>query len=41
MYGVQEKCVGKSEAKGKWGRTKPRWIDDDDDEDNSVQFVIH
>jgi len=35
--------MGKPEAKGKWGRTKPRRVDDDDDddEDNSIQFFIH
>ena len=44
MYSVQEKCMGISEAKGKWGRTKPWWVDDDDDDDdddNSIQFLIH
>jgi hypothetical protein len=45
MYSVQEKGMRISEAKGKWGWTKPRWVDDDDDDadddDNSIQFLIH
>jgi len=37
--------MGKAEAKGQWGRTKLLWVYDDDDDanddDNSIQFLIH
>ena len=43
IHGTKEKCMVKAEAEGKWGTIKFLWVDDDDadDDDNSIQFLIH